>query len=67
MIQNQQSKTILAAIKQVQSVYRKRGFNIVTVLMDRQFEAIRADVAELGISINTAANDVHVPDVEHYI
>jgi hypothetical protein len=67
MIQNQMAKTILAAIKQVQSVYRKRGFTITTMLMDGQFEVIRADIAELGISISSAANDEHVPDVERYI
>jgi Zinc knuckle len=67
MIQNQQTKTILAAIKQVRSIYLKRGFNINTMLMDGQFEAIWAEVAMLGITINTSANDEHVPDVEHYM
>jgi acetolactate synthase regulatory subunit len=67
MIKDQKAKTILAAIKQVWSVYRKRGFNITTMLMDGQFEVIRADVAELGITINASANDEHVTDVERYI
>ena len=67
MLQNQQSKTILRAIKQVKSVYMKRGFKISTLLMDGQFESIRGDLAEMQINLNTVSNDEHVPEVERYI
>ena len=67
MLQNQQSKKILRAIKQVKSVYMKRGFKISTLLMDGQFESIRGDLAEMQINLNTVSNDEHVPEVERYI
>jgi hypothetical protein len=34
MIQNQQAKTLLAAIKQVRSVYLKHGLSVTTMLVD---------------------------------
>ena len=45
----------------------KRGFKISTLLMDRQFESIRGDLAEMQINLNTVSNDEHVPEVERYI
>ena len=35
--------------------------------MDGQFELLRADLAELGILLNTASNDEHVPEIERQI
>jgi hypothetical protein len=35
--------------------------------MDGQFESIRGDLAGLDITLNTVANDEHVPEVERYI
>ena len=35
--------------------------------MDGQFEPICGDLASLGITLNTVANDDHVPEVERYI
>jgi hypothetical protein len=68
MLQNQQSKTILRAIKQVKSVYMmKRGFKISILLMKGQFESIRGDLAAMQIKLNTVSNDEHVPEVERYI
>jgi hypothetical protein len=47
MIQNQQPKTILAAIKQVKEVYHKRGFVVTTMLMDGKFDFLRGDLANM--------------------
>ena len=35
--------------------------------MDGQFEPLRADLAELGILLNTASNDEHVLEIERQI
>jgi hypothetical protein len=67
MLKTQHNKTILAAIKQVKSVYMKRGFKIKHMLMDGQFESLRADIADLQITLNTVANDEHVPEIERRI
>jgi hypothetical protein len=42
----------------------KRGFRIVDLLMDGQFEPIRGDLAELQITLNTVASGEHVPEIE---
>ena len=67
MLQNQQSKTMLAAIKQVKGIYMKRGFRLNVLLMDGQFEVLRGDLAEMQITLNTASNNEHVPEIERYI
>ena len=58
---------LLDAVKKIQQVYQCRGFAIVHLLMDGQFEPICGDLASLGITLNTVANDEHVPEVERYI
>ena len=35
--------------------------------MDGQFKPLRADLAELGILLNTASKDKHVPEIERQI
>jgi hypothetical protein len=67
MIMNQKSPTIIQAIKGVRDIYRRRGFCVTHILMDGQFEPIRGDLAGLHITLNTVANDEHVPEVERYI
>jgi hypothetical protein len=37
------------------------------ILMDNEFECMRADLASLGITLNTTARDEHVGEVERYI
>ena len=58
---------LLDAVKKTQQVYHRRGFEIAHLLMDGQFEPIRGDLSSLGITLNTVANDEHVPEVEQYI
>ena len=54
-------------MKNMQRVYKARGFKVEVMIMDGEFESIRGDVAELGITLNTAANNEHVSDIERYI
>jgi hypothetical protein len=67
MIQNQQPKTILAAIKQVKEVYHKRDFVVTTMLMDGQFDVLQGDLANMQITLNTISNNEHVLEVERHI
>jgi hypothetical protein len=67
MLHNQKSATILAAIKQIKSIYMKRGFKLDHMLMDGQFEPLWAELADLSITLNTVSNDEHVPDIERNI
>jgi hypothetical protein len=67
MIVNQNAATLLSAVKQIQYVYIGRDFRIDCVLMDGQFDTLRADLTDFQITLNTTARDEHVPEVEHHI
>lgn len=67
MILSKSNRTLLAAIKQVQKTYKQRGFCITHLLIDGEFDSLRADVATLGITLNTVARGEHVPEIERYI
>jgi hypothetical protein len=67
MITSRHHKAILGAIKQVCRIYRTRGFRVELLLMDGEFESLRGDMAELGITLNTTAKDEHVGEIERYI
>jgi hypothetical protein len=67
LLKNQRNKTILNAIKQVKSVYMRRGFRINHMLMDGQFESLHADLANLQITLNMVSNNKHVPEIKRRI
>ena len=58
---------LLASIKPVLSIYRKRSFRVRTFLMDNQFEPMRGTLAEWGVELNIVAANEHVPEIERYI
>ena len=66
-LDNQKTPMLLDAVKKIQQVYHHRGFQMLHLLMDGQFEPIHSDLAGLRITLNTIANDKHEPEVEHYI
>ena len=49
------------------TVYRCTSFTISATLMDGEFEAMRGDLADLGIALNETAKDEHVRDIERFI
>jgi hypothetical protein len=55
----------------LQRQYRKpsllAGFQINIILADKQFECLRNALGELQITINVAAQDEHVPEIERMI
>ena len=66
-IKNQQGTTIFNGRQAVHQIYLQRGFRIRNAFMDGQFEPLRGNLAELGILLNTASNDEHVPEIERQI
>ena len=66
-IKNQQGTTIFNGIRAIHQVYLQRGFQIRNAFMDGQFEPLRGNLAELGIVLNTASNDEHVPQIGRQI
>jgi hypothetical protein len=67
MIKSRSAATLIAAVKQVRSAYVKRGFKVTHMLVDGEFETLRGDAAALGISLNVASRDEHVPEIERFI
>jgi hypothetical protein len=59
MIANRQQKTVFNAIEHVCKLYRSRGFKVEYLLMDNEFECMRGDLANLGVGLNTTAQDEH--------
>jgi hypothetical protein len=64
---NRKMSSIWKAIKEVTKIYQQKGFQIKWALMDNEFEPLHADLANLGIGLNEAGRNEHVPQVERYI
>jgi hypothetical protein len=54
-------------IKDIHKIYVKRGFILEFVKADGQFEPLRSDLAELGITLNKCSCEEHVPAAERRI
>ena len=67
MLRKTNNATIVKAIEQVKQVYNMRGFKVETMLADGQFETTRGNIADMGIVLNTASPEEHVPEVERQI
>ena len=59
-------KQIAAAIRQTRDLYAARGFQVVECRGDHEFEAARSHLGRLGILLNAATRDAHVPEIERY-
>ena len=67
LIRNKAKGPLMTSIKQVVRAYHARDFKICNILEDGGFECIRNSPADLGISLNVASRNKHVPEVERYI
>ena len=56
MIKNRKVKNIKDGIKQVNKLNLQRGFNITLIHADSEFEQLREEMADIGISLNFASN-----------
>ena len=59
--------TIFNGIQAIHQIYLQRAFRIRHTFMDGQFEPLRGKLAELGIVLNMASNDEHVPEIKRQI
>jgi len=76
MLLDRKRKTIVQALTQVFHLYRGKGHDVTdmnfleqnqpvhTILGDNEFEAIREDMAILGVAVNITAREEHVPEIE---
>jgi hypothetical protein len=63
-IKDAKLETLEASLKAIQGLYATWGFKINVVHMDCQFEPIRYKLAAMGMHLNTASNEEHVPEIE---
>jgi hypothetical protein len=66
-LKNAKADTIMKHIKDVHSVYVKRGFIIEIIEVDGQFEPLRGQLAAMGITLNKCSREEHVPVAERRI
>jgi hypothetical protein len=62
---NRKVPTVAAALERVLKVYGRRGFRIVTINADPEFDPLAAIFGD--ISFNFCSQDEHVPDIERYV
>ena len=58
---------MLQSIHKYTPLYNRSSFKITRMLLDKQFESLRAALAELGIKVNNCKADEHVPEAERAI
>ena len=66
MIKSWQVKIIEDVFKQFNNLYLQHGLKTTRINANRKFELIRAEMAELGISLNCASKKEYVPDIEWF-
>ncbi len=66
-LKNAKTNTIMANIKEVRNVYIKRGFLLEILEADGQFEPLRGELADLGVTLNKCSREEHVPVAERRI
>ena len=66
LIRNKTKKTLLVSMQQIVRAYHARGFRFTTVLGDGGFECIRNGLADMGITLNVASRNEHVPKRKVY-
>jgi len=59
--------TLMTSIQQIVWAYHASGFNVCNILVDGVFECIRNNLEDMGITLNVASRNEHIPEVESYI
>ena len=67
MIKNREIENIADGITQVNKLYLHRGFNITHMHTDCEFEPLRKEMTALGINLNCASKNEHVPEIDCFI
>jgi hypothetical protein len=66
-VPSQSQPNLVKSLIKIVSLYKTRGFNPNTALMDREFECMQDELLTHGINLNTTSASEHVPDVEQQI
>ena len=63
-LHNHTPSQLVQCVTNVKALYTKRGFNVTTELMDREFVLMRTALLNMGVSLNTASASEYVPEIE---
>jgi hypothetical protein len=66
-LKNGKTDAVLKHIKDVHKMHVKRGFTLEIVKVDGQFEPLRGELAEMGITLNKCSSEEHVPVAERRV
>ena len=64
LIRNKTKRTLMVSIQQIVWAYHARGFRVTTILADGGFECMRNGLADIGILLNVASRNEHIPEIE---
>jgi hypothetical protein len=68
VLDNRKHATLVAALQRIHGIYRKRGFCIINIVGNSEFECTLGAVAtNLQSELNICGEDEHVPDIERCI
>ena len=67
LLVNRKSESILEGIDSVIAVYKSRGFQIITLLMDREIMPMLEELKNRNIRGNPTSANEHVPEIERQI
>ena len=57
---------IIKHFKAIIGAYVTRGFHVIIVLANNQFESMRGDITDLHVMLNITSRDEHVPEIEQF-
>lgn len=66
-IKSRKKAEVTTALKKVLKLYKNRGFNPKTIIMDGEFKPMKSEISEMGLTLNSTAANEHVPQIESQI
>ena len=63
-LHNCKTGQLVQCVTNVKALYTKRGLNMTTSLMDREFVPMRTARLNTGVSLNISSASEHVPEIE---
>jgi hypothetical protein len=66
-VTNRSEPNLIKSLLKIIYLYKARGFNPSTALMDREFECLPLDLLSHGFNLNTTVASEHVPEIERQI
>ena len=66
-LNDMEGATLLASLDRVFNLYSRRGFQVVDLLMDMQFQMLKKKLAIRKVRLNTSAAKEHIAEIERFI